>query len=48
MVEGEAAQMWRVGPGYIELKDVVLLGLRQVSKSGLQPVLAYRRATLPT
>ena len=34
-------EKWKVGPGHIELEDIVLLGLKQVSKVGLQPILCY-------
>ena len=33
---------WRVGNGYIELSDLYLLEIYQVSKASLQPVIAYR------
>ena len=39
-------QKWQVGPAGIRLEDLLLLGLRKVSKAGVQPVLAYRRAAV--
>ncbi|KIP02796.1 hypothetical protein PHLGIDRAFT_37731 [Phlebiopsis gigantea 11061_1 CR5-6] len=33
---------WRVGNGFIELSDLYLLEIHQVSKASLQPVIAYR------
>ena len=34
---------WRFGPGHIELQDLYLVELRQVSQASFQPVLAIRR-----
>ncbi len=33
-----ADAQWRVGPGYIELKDIYLVEIRHVAKSSWQPI----------
>ena len=38
-------EKWRVGPGRIELEDLVLIGFKKVSRAGVQPVLRYRDTT---
>ena len=35
-------EKWKVGPDGINLTNLVLLGIEQVSKVGVQPILAYR------
>ena len=33
--------MWSVGPGHIGINNLMLLGLQQVTKAGMQPILRY-------
>ena len=35
-------EKWKVGPDGINLTNLLLLGIEQVSKVGVQPILAYR------
>ena len=39
-------QKWSVGMNGIQIDDLVLLGLKKISKAGVQPVLGYRKAAL--
>ena len=32
---------WRIGPGHIELENLILIGIEQVAKVGVQPILGY-------
>lgn len=43
MIQDPELMKWRVGPGHIQLENLVVLGLEHISKSGFQPVLAYRQ-----
>lgn len=38
---------WRVGLGNIDLSEIYLLEIHQVSKASLQPVLSYRPDYMP-
>ena len=34
-------EKWAVGPGRIGVENIIILGLRQVTKVGMQPILCY-------
>ena len=36
-------EKWKVGPGHIDMEDLLLVGIEQVSKAGIQPILMYRK-----
>ena len=35
-------EKWKVGPGHIDMENLLLVGIEQVSKAGVQPILVYR------
>ena len=38
----QGEEKWKVGPGHIDMENLLLVGIEQVSKVGVQPILIYR------